>query len=197
MKGFSLIEILVVVFIIGLVSIVIGSFSIDIFSISRIIGSDLSTQQEVRVALKQISSELRSASQSSTGSYPIAEASSTSLTFYSDIDDDGLKERLRYFLQNSVMKKGTLKPTGNPLTYNPANETVIDLIRGVYATTTPIYSYYDASYDGESAPLSNPVLTTAVRLIKIAVTVDSDPAKPPAPFTLTTQITLRNIKDNL
>ena len=197
MKGFSLIEILVVIFIVGLVSIVISSFFVDIFSLSRIIGSDLSTQQEVRVALKQISSELRSTSPSSTGSYPIAEASSTSLTFYSDIDDDGLKERLRYFLQNSVIKKGVLKPTGNPLTYNPANETVVDLIRGVYATTTPIFSYYDSSYDGASSPLSQPVTTTAVRLIKIVITAQSDPSKAPAPFTMTTGVTLRNIKDNL
>lgn len=197
MKGFTLIEILIVIFLVGLISIVIGSFSVDIFSLSRIIGADLSTQQEIRVALKQISSELRSASQSSSGSYPIAEASSTSLTFYSDIDDDGLKERLRYFLQNSIVKKGTLKPTGNPLVYNSANETVVDLVRGVYATTTPIFSYYNSAYDGESAPMPQPVTTTTVRLIKIIIMAESDPSKAPAPFTLTTEVTLRNIKDNL
>ena len=169
----------------------------DIFSLSRIIGSDLSSQQEIRIALKQISAELRSASLSSTGSYAISEASSTSLTFFSDIDDDGIKERLRYFLQNSVLKKGVLVPTGNPLTYNPANEKITDAVRGVYATTSPIFYYYDSTYGGQTPPLPQPVTTANVRLIKISVTVDTDPLKPPAPSTLTTQITLRNIKDNL
>ncbi len=189
-KGFSLIEFLTVIFIVSVVSIAIGIFSKDIFSLSRILGADLSSQQEMRVALKQISAELRSTSLSSTGSFAIAEASSTSLTFYSDIDDDGTKERLRYFLQNSVLKRGVLVPTGNPLSYNPANETVTDLVRGVYATAaTPIFSYYDTNYDGQSAPLAQPVTTTQVRLIKISITVGN--------VTVTTQISLRNIKDNL
>ena len=196
-KGFSLIEILVVMFLLGLIGTAIATFSNDIFSLSRILNRDLSSQQEVRIALKQISAELRSSSLSSTGSYAIAEASSTSLTFYSDIDDDGSKERLRYFLQNSVLKRGVLKPSGNPLSYNPASETVSDLVRGVYATSSPIFSYYNSQYDGAISPLTQPVTTTVVRLIKVAVTVDGDLAEPPAPFTLTTQISLRNMKDNL
>lgn len=187
-KGFSLIEFLTVVFIVSVVSVAIGIFSKDIFSLSRILGTDLSTQQEMRVALKRVSAELRSTSQSSIGSYSIAEASSTSLTFYSDIDDDGIKERLRYFLQNSVLKRGVLVPTGNPLVYNPANETVTDSVLGVNAAT-PIFSYYDTNYDGQSAPLAQPVTTTEVRLIKISITAGN--------VTVTTQVSLRNLKDNL
>jgi prepilin-type N-terminal cleavage/methylation domain-containing protein len=59
-QGFSLMEFLLVVFILALVSTVIASFSNDLFSLSRVIGKDLSSQQEVRIALKRISSELRS-----------------------------------------------------------------------------------------------------------------------------------------
>ena len=197
LAGFSLIEVLVVMFILGVVGIAIATFQNDIFSLNRILVSDLSSQQEVRVALKQISAELRSTSPSSTGAYAIAEASSTSLTFYSDIDDDGQRERMRYFLQNSILKRGVLKPSGNPLTYNPANETITNLVQGVYATTTPIFHYYNAGYDGQTTSMAQPVTTTNVRLVKITLTVDKNILEPPAPSTLTTQITLRNIKDNL
>jgi hypothetical protein len=41
------------------------------------------------------------------------------------------------------------------------------------------------------------VSVPAVRLVKITVIVDANPAKMPAPRTFTTQVSLRNLKDNL
>jgi len=36
-----------------------------------------------------------------------------------------------------------------------------------------------------------------VRLVKITIVIDKDPQTPPGPMTLTTQISIRNLKDNL
>jgi hypothetical protein len=62
-----------------------------------------------------------------------------------------------------------------------------------------IFEYYDSNYDGtaSSSALIFPVAPIEVRLVKITLDIDSDPNKPPEPFTVTTQVSIRNIKDNL
>ena len=195
--GYSILEVIIGVFILGLIAAAVGTFQADVFSLHTIFSNNLVAQQEVRQALKTMIQEVRPVSPSSTGAYPIAAASATSFTFYSDIDDDNLRERIRYFLDAGALKRGMLEPTGTPLTYNPANEVVNTLVNDVIATTTPLFSYYDTNYDGTSAALPEPVNILAVRLVKIAVTVDADSARPPAATTATTQVSMRNLKDNL
>ncbi len=195
--GFSIIEVVIGVFILGLIAISLGTLQADIFSLHTIFSNNLVAQQEVRQAFKTMIQEVRPASPSSTGAYPIAAASATSFTFYSDIDDDNLRERIRYYLDVGVLKRGVLEPTGVPLVYNPANEIVTTLVKDVIATTTPLFSYYDTNYNGTSDPLPEPVNILAVRLLKISVTVDHNPARPPSATTATTQVSMRNLKDNL
>ena len=93
------------------------------------------------------------------------------------------------------MQKGVIIPTGSPLDYDPATEKITTLLTNV--TNSSIFGYYDKNYEGTTAALSSPVNISAVRLIKITVTVDKDPNKPPAPTTFSTQISFRNLKDNL
>ena len=85
-------------------------------------------------------------------------------------------------------------PSGSPLAYT-ATETITTLLSNV--TNASIFSYYNSSYDGTTAALTTPIDVSAVRLVKITATIDDDPARPPAPTTFTTQISLRNVKDNL
>lgn len=196
-SGFTLIETAVVITMLTVVLVVLGTFQRDVFSLDLVLRSALVSQQEARQALKTMSAELRSASSSSTGAYPLAEAQPTSLTFYSDADDDGLKERIRYFLDGTRFRKGTLKPTGNPLAYDPAQETVVTLVNDLRAGQATIFEYYDSAYDGAAAPLPPPVVTADVRLVKVTVVIDRDPNRSPGPITLTTQVSIRNLKDNL
>jgi hypothetical protein len=145
-----------------------------------------------------MTASLRSASQSSTGAYPIAAASSTSLTYFSDIDHDGLKEQVRYFLSGTTLKRGVIKPSGNPLTYNTANEKITNLVRNIIRDdANPIFSYYDSSYDGSSSAMTNPPNILNIRLIKITFLIDRDPATAPAAAEFSTQVSIRNLKDNL
>lgn len=195
--GFSVIETLAAIFILTLIGIAVWTFQKDVFSLNSSISSSLDAQQEARKAFKLLSAEIRSISPSNTGSYPIAEASPTSFIFYSNIDNDDLKERLRYFLDGNAVKKGVLKPNGNPLVYNPINETITEIVRDMANGATPIFDYYDADYDGTTAPLAQPVSAIAARLVKITLIIDKNPSRPPAPVTMSTQVSMRNLKDNL
>jgi hypothetical protein len=196
-SGFSIVEFLVGIFILVLIAVAVSTFQKDIFFFNTFFSSSITTQEEARRTLKTMSAEIRSASLSSIGAYPISQAGVSSFIFYSDIDDDLLKERIRYFLDGTILKKGIIKPSGSPLTYNPANETFSELVHDVSSGATSVFSYYDENYDGTTQPLTEPINIPDVRLIKITIIIDRDPTRPPGPATLTTQVFLRNLKDNL
>jgi type II secretory pathway pseudopilin PulG len=195
--GFTLVEAIVGIFIFSLIIIVVGTFQKDIFFWNTLLSNSIMAQEEARRSLKTMSAEIRSASLSSIGAYPIEQVTANSFIFYSDIDNDQLKERIRYFLDANILKKGVIKPSGSPYTYNPANEKITELTHYIVNGAAPIFSYYDKDYDGTTSPLSSPVNIPLVRLVKITILIDRDIAKAPGPVTLTTQVSMRNLRDNL
>lgn len=197
-KGFSLAEVVISIAVGGAILVAIFNFSNSIFSFNSNSQENLSAQTEGRRVLKTIAKELRSASPSSLGAYPVVQAATSSITFFSNIDSDSHKEQIRYFLQNGSIKKGVIKPTGSPLVYNSANESVVTLISNVRnSTSTPIFEYFDSNYAGTSSPLSIPVPVTSVRFVRISVSIDKYPNRTLGPVIVTTQVFLRNLKDNL
>lgn len=196
-KGFSLAEIVVVTAIASAIFLAVFNFGNSIFSFNSNAQKNLSAQSDARQVLKTMVKELRSASPASTGSYPLASANSTALTFYTNLDGDNLKEQIRYFLQDGELKKGVIKPSGSPLTYNPANEKVMTLVRDINNGSTPIFEYFDGSFTGEGAALSEPIPVTRVRLVRITLKIDKEPGRSMGPILVESQVFLRNLKDNL
>ena len=66
-SGFTIIEILVSIFILTLIGLAVSSFAKDIFSLNRITSDSLTAQDETRRALKTMSAEIRTASPSILG----------------------------------------------------------------------------------------------------------------------------------
>ncbi len=196
-KAFSLVEIIVAVAIASIIFLLVFNFGNDVFSFNSNAQKNLSAQTDARRMLKSIVKELRKASPSSLGSYPIVSASATAVTFFVDVDNDSYKEQVRYFLQGTELKRGVIKPSGLPLSYNPANEKIIILIRDINNGVTPIFEYFDSSYTGVGPSLVQPVQITQIRLVRITVKIEKDPNKSLGPFIVTSQVFLRNLKDNL
>lgn len=197
-RGFSLAEVIISVAVGGAILIAIFNFSNSIFLFNSTSQENLSAQSEGRRVLKTIAKELRSTSPSSLGSYPISQAGTSSITFFSNIDNDSHKEQVRYFLQNGSLKKGVINPSGTPLVYNSANESVVTLISNVRnSASSPVFQYFDSAYSGTSTPLSSPVPVTSVRFIKVTVEIDKYPNRSLGPIVVTSQVFLRNLKDNL
>jgi hypothetical protein len=194
--GMGVVEAIIVIAVLTALLLAVANFGRDVFSVSGILQSGLSAQQDARNIVKTIASELRTASPSSLGSYPLKSVADNDVTFYSDIDGDGLKEEVRYYLSGTILKKSTLKPSGLPPSYT-GSPAVSDLIADVKNGSTPVFTYYDTNYDGTTAPLSAPINILSVRLIKVMVMVERDPYRSPTPVSVTTQVSLRNLKDNL
>ncbi len=196
-RGFTLIELIISMGIIALIGAAVAALQKNAVTLNAILQEDLGGQQELRSVVKNFLTETRSVGPSATGAYPLATVATSTFMFYSDIDLDGSRDRIRYFLSGQTLKKGVIKPSGSPLSYNPSSEKVSDVVHGVLTEAGPVFEYYDTNYDGTTPPLSQPVNVLNVRLIKLNLTVDRDPRRAPGPVSATAQASMRNLKDNL
>lgn len=196
-RAFSLVEVLTAIAITVVIMVAVSAFQYNVINYNRSASVALTNIQEVQAILKTMAKEIRSMESSSGGAYPIAAAATSSLTFFADVDSDGTKEQVRYYIATTTVYRGIVKPTGSPLTYTGA-ETRKTLVTGIRnSSSTPIFDYFDSMYSGTSTPMTYPLNLTSIRLVKITLTVDTDPNKAPIIRTFSTQAELRNLKDNL
>ena len=196
-KGFTLVELLVVLLILSIIGIALSSFQTDIFALYGTTRDSLSVQQDVRQFLKTVVAELRSAQSSDLGGYPIETATATTLTFYSDIDGNGTRERTRYFVTGTTLQKGITSSSGAPAIYNLSAEKISDQVHYLISTTTPLFSYYGKGYVPTMSALTPLVDIKAIRLIRIRVGADVNPVRAPGIITGESEVSVRNLKDNL
>ena len=198
MRGFTLPEVISTITIMTIIMIAVAAFEYNVINYNRSSETALTNTMEAQSLMKTVAKELRSMEPGSNGAYPIVNAATNTITFFSDPDGDGVKDQIRYYLNNAILYRGLVKPTGSPPTYNLGNETNKILINGIRnATSTALFEYFPSSYAGTSTPLEYPLVIPLIRLVRVNLTIDSDPSKSPNPRTFTTQASLRNLKDNL
>lgn len=196
--GFSLAEMVITVAIVGVIAVVISKFQSDVFSFNRVFYNSFSAADQAQKLLRPMTAEVRSASQSSNGAYPIEAFAANDFTFFSDINNDGLKDWVRYYISGTTAYKETIVPSGNPLTYNTANKKTTTFMTGVQNISNGIatFKYYSSAYTGgatgEVVPGTGNIQD--IRLVKITFRIDADPNKPPAASDVTTQVSIRNLK---
>jgi hypothetical protein len=191
-------EMLIVVALVSIIGIVISKFQRDVFSFNRYFSNSLSAGDSAQKLLRPMTAEIRSASPSSNGAYPIDSIGDNSFSFYSDIDNDGLKEWVKYSLSGTVLSKETIKPTGNPLIYNTSNKITKVFMVGVrnISDGVPIFTYYDSTYTGDVegvVPAATGSLSS-VRLIGVKIRIDPDTNQSPTALEVSTQVAIRNLK---
>lgn len=196
-KGMTLVETMVVV----------GIFLLMIFAVvdlmiwgnhgKDVIFEQLSKQNDGRLASQNFLNDLRRASYSSIGAYPIELASANEIIFYSNIDTDAWKERIHYFVSGTTLKRGVTKPSGTPVSYNPANEIAVVVANDLNNTTT-LFKYYDQNYDSvnNTSTLSFPIDIPKIRMIGINLWLDLRPNVSPAPLYIEGKTEIRNLKAN-
>lgn len=196
--GFTIAELVVTIAIVGVVMVVITKFQSDVFSFNRIFYSSFTSADQAQKLLRPMTAEIRSASQSSIGAYPLDSFAANDFAFYSDIDNDGKKDRVRYYVSGTTMYKEVIAPTGTPAVYNTANKKTSTFMTGVRNLSDGIstFRYYSSAYtggaSGEVVPGTGNIQD--IRLVKVTVRIDADPSKPPAAVDITSQVSIRNLK---
>jgi prepilin-type N-terminal cleavage/methylation domain-containing protein len=197
-EGFSLIELIFATAIFASVIFVVLSLNRNLSTIENLISQKLQSRQDLDQTFQMMVTEIRSAGNSSLGGYAIDAASTSSFVFYSDVDADGLMERVRYFLSGtSTVMRGVIKPTGNPLVYASSSEILgVSIENVVVSTSTPIFSYYDASFTGTESAMTSTAALADIRSVKVSIYADIKPKTSPKPVFFTNTITIRNLRTN-
>ncbi|HUO75473.1 MAG TPA: type II secretion system protein [Candidatus Paceibacterota bacterium] len=194
--GITLIELLIALTISTMTLVLVAYFALDISNFGSVINQRLDTERELELTLRVMLSEVRSMGPGDNGSYDIVTATPTTFTFYSDVDGDGKFEQVRYFLNGTTLEKGVTKSSGaNPVVYNASDEKVTDVVH--YVRNATLFQYFAEGYAPEIGPLASPVDVSAIRMIQVTGTVDEVPGSPPGPVTLSTMVTIRNLRGEI
>jgi len=187
-KGFSLVEMLVALAIFSTISILLATFLSQSLKAYRIRKEESDEQQKASHIMREFEKTARAATE-------ILTADENELRFYRYFDlTSSSPTQIRYFIEGSEFKIGQTEPVGvEPnITYPQSAETIHLIVEDV-ENPNLIFQYFN----GEKNTLSAPVDTTKIRLIKLTISLDQDPSKPPVAVTETTEVSLRNLKDNL
>ncbi len=189
-RGFTLAEVLVVIAILSMVSIALSTAIVQTYKGNAYVFEAASSVDNARRGIGDALKYLREATQGEDGSYPIATAATSSITFYADVDDDFPVERVRVYLLSGTLYRGVTNVSGSPPSYTgqpEVIETVVGYVRN--DASSPLFTYYDSN----GALLASPVNVADVAFITMDIRVDLNPTRAPNVYTLTGSASLRNL----
>jgi len=190
-RGFTLIETIVVISILAVVGVAISGMIAYIYKTNTFLFQQSAATDNARRGIEYALENLREASYGADGSYPIASAATSTVTFYADVDNDGTVEKIRYYLSNGTLYRGVTNPAGSPPSYSGQTEASTIVANYVQnSTSTPIFNYYDDT----GTLLSTPADVSKVESVSVVIGVDVDVRRAPVTFTLIGSATIRNLK---
>lgn len=187
-KGYTLIEVLIVITIIGFIGSLILNFTVSGFKLTRFESEQAEAVKQARDVMDIMKKEIRGANASAKGDYTLSLINSDEFEFYSDINDDDIYEKVHYYNDDTQMKKEVINP-GLSNNYD-GTSTISVIAEYVNNQAEPIFTYFDSNYN-ETANI------TDVRLINIRFKINVTPEIAPADIYVETDVTLRNLKSNL
>lgn len=186
--GFTLVEILIVIGITLMISYILFAFISTSFKSIRFVSEQETATQNARRGLEYISKEVRGANSSEQGNYPLSRVDEYDFIFYSDVDDDGQTERVRYIRSGTNLYRVVTEPGAlNDYSGNIGTTTISQYINN---DEEPIFNYYDNDYNIAAS-------INTVRLVKVHLRVNVTPTISPNDYDVYTDVHLRNLKDNL
>ncbi len=187
----TLVELIVTLAILAVVSTALSSMIQSFYRDNNYLLEQMAATDSARRGITDTVKTIREASYGDDGSYPIAAAATSSLTVYSDTDQDLSVEKVQYVLQNGTLYKRITNSAGSPPAYpaSPsATTTVATNVRN--AASTPVFTYYDSS--GAQLATTSPNISE-ISSVRIQLLVDLNPNRAPNVFTMMETVKLRNI----
>lgn len=188
-RGFTLIETLVVISIVGVVGVVLASTIMYFYRANTYVLQGSQAVSEARRGVSYITSNFREALYADDGAYPVAVAGTSTLTFYADVDKDGGVEKVRIYSVGTNLYRGVVNAVGSPATYTGQSEGTTTLALNMRnGTSTPLFKYFDST----GTELTGTVNVADIRSMQMTLMIDLNPSRAPDIYTLTGTATLRN-----
>lgn len=190
-RGFTLAETVVVISLTAVVGVAVMNMITFFYTSNAYVFQQTGAVDSAHRGLDFAFHNLREASYGDDGSYPVAEGATSTVTFYSDVDNDGPVEKVRIYLYNGTLYRVVTNSAGSPPSYVGQSQSTTTIATSVRNTaSTPIFRYYDST----GALLTTPVDTSKVSSISTELVVDLNPQRAPDIFTLRASATLRNLR---
>ena len=185
-KGFTLVEIIVVLGIVSILTLIMTNFLTRSLK-SYQVGRSLIVQQE------KAASVMREFEFSARALTEIVSATDKELVFYRFFDlSSPDPKKVRFFLDGNSFKVGATDPVrvGELVNYPIENEEITLLIQNVSSLEL---SYFDAN-DQEVTDLNS---FGPIKMVGLSVEIDNKTTESPEPTKASTMVNLRNKKSNL
>ena len=193
-RAFTLVETIVVIAATALICVTLGTLLAYFYKTNAYTLEQSTAVGQARKGIEDAMRYLREASYGSDGSYPIASVATSSITFYANVNNDSVIERVTYVLLNGTLYRTIAEPSGNPLSYVGATIATTTVATSVInSTSTPVFTYFDDT----GAQLSVPVNIADISSVETTVIVDVNVNRAPVAFTLSGGATLRNLREQL
>lgn len=160
MKGFTLLETVIIVLIVSFIMFSIFIISLNFSNYNIFVVLEMGKQGEINITLKEIENELKSMVYSKKGSYPLEVATSNEIVFYKDLENDGTPEKIRYFVEDRNFHKQVF--LFNSDTFNYEIFPSVDKILVKDLSTSTIFQYLDSNFQ-ETSSIFN------IRIIKVSL----------------------------
>jgi type II secretory pathway pseudopilin PulG len=215
-RGTTLTELAIVVALLGVVVAPAYMFLVSSQRNQRVVDESVQQQQTARVALETFSRSLREATFPQGYNYSesslFSAAASMDVSFYSDFGNDGVVDRIRYFLDsaNSRVQRTVTEPdcSGTPCSYGPtatsSTSTVVENVRNADLSacsggsgSQKLFQYYSVNRSsGAPSEITSSVGVlynlVDINYVKMTVVVDITPGKSPTCQSIDTAVSLRN-----
>jgi len=195
-SGFTVLELVIVIGLWAMVGLIVFYVVWNLSDTGQYIQNNLANQNDLEQVFANMTIEIRSMAPSALGAYPITTAGTSSLIFFSDVNNDGVSDQVRYFMGTSTINRGIIVATGTPASYPTSSEILTTVISNLIATTTPLFQYFDAQYTGTQNPMTQPVTIANIRTVLVTVLIDVNPGTAPLPTFFSRMITMRNLRSN-
>lgn len=201
LKAMTLVEMLIAIAVTLIIMEGFTLFFVKTWDMNKFILEEGMASASASHATGKVVAQLRSIRQADNGDFPVESGTSFDLKVYTDIDNDGVTERVHYFLDqaNDQFKIGITNPAGStPVTY-PANDDSVTVMTSyvVNEATDPVFYYYNQNYPGDTVnnPLATPVAVGSVRLIRVHFLINIDPVHAPNNVNIESFADLRNLEN--
>lgn len=191
-SGFTFVETLVTISIFTIIMLAMTAFFTIFYkkqavNIVKIEGTNVAGR-----ALEKMSNEIRKMNRAEDGTFAIELADEQNFIYYSDVDNDGLTERIEYFLNGTDLERKLIEP-GVLMDYS--GEAITTFIAShIKNGTDPIFKYYDENYTGSEDPLVYPVNVTQIEVVGIYIDINLNEEYPLGLIHAKIKIHPRNLK---
>ncbi len=193
-KGFTLMEIVVVIGITGIVMAMISTLLTDSFRMQRVAVEKASVGEECQRALSGVEKDMISMIEGENGAFPLALAESNQIIFYSDTDLDGTVEKIKISKNSKIITKEIFEPV-NEIYPESATNTVNISSHFSQEVGDNIFAYYGSDFSGTQNPISDPISESDVRVAKISmICALEENVESNSKIVFSTLVKLRNLK---